>query len=45
VVDLRAVKKFSVAPKMVATIFPIEAVASNRRPAALDILSNKEPNK
>jgi Holliday junction resolvase RusA-like endonuclease len=33
VVDLRAVKKFSVAPKMVATIFPIEAAASNRRPS------------
>jgi Holliday junction resolvase RusA-like endonuclease len=33
VVDLRAVKKFGVAPKLVATIFPIDAVASNRRPS------------
>jgi Holliday junction resolvase RusA-like endonuclease len=41
IVDLRAVKKFGVTPKMVATIFPIEAAASNRRPAG----SNKEPNK
>jgi Holliday junction resolvase RusA-like endonuclease len=33
VVDLRAVKKFGITPKMVATIFPIDAAASNRRPS------------
>jgi Holliday junction resolvase RusA-like endonuclease len=33
VVDLHAVKRFGVAPKMVATIFPLEAMASNRRNA------------
>jgi Holliday junction resolvase RusA-like endonuclease len=33
VVDLRAVRKFGVAPKMVATVFPLEAAASNRRTA------------
>jgi Holliday junction resolvase RusA-like endonuclease len=33
VVDLRAVKKFGIAPKMVATVFPIDATASSRRPS------------
>jgi len=31
VVDVHAVKKFGFSPKMVATIFPIDAAASNRR--------------
>jgi Holliday junction resolvase RusA-like endonuclease len=31
VVELRAVKKFGVAPKMVATVFPLAAACSNRR--------------
>jgi Holliday junction resolvase RusA-like endonuclease len=33
VVDLHAMKRFGLSPKMVATIFPIDAAASNRRPA------------
>jgi Holliday junction resolvase RusA-like endonuclease len=31
VVELRAVKKFGVAPKLIATIFPLAAACSNRR--------------
>jgi Holliday junction resolvase RusA-like endonuclease len=31
VVEIHAKKKFSVAPKMVATIFPLDAASSNRR--------------
>jgi Holliday junction resolvase RusA-like endonuclease len=34
VVDLHAVKRFGVAPKMVATIYPLDVAASNRRPAS-----------
>jgi Holliday junction resolvase RusA-like endonuclease len=31
IVDVCATKKFSIAPKMVATVFPLAAVSSNRR--------------
>jgi hypothetical protein len=31
VVEVYAKKKFSVAPKMIATIFPLNATPSNRR--------------
>jgi Holliday junction resolvase RusA-like endonuclease len=31
IVEIHAEKKFSVAPKMIATIFPIDAASSNRR--------------
>jgi Holliday junction resolvase RusA-like endonuclease len=31
IVELHATKKFSLTPKMVATIFPLDAFASNRR--------------
>ena len=31
VVDLRTVKRFGTSPKMVATVFPIEATGSNQR--------------
>jgi Holliday junction resolvase RusA-like endonuclease len=34
VVEVYAKKKFSVAPKMVATIFPLDAASSNRRTPA-----------
>jgi Holliday junction resolvase RusA-like endonuclease len=30
-VEIHAKKKFSVAPKMIATIFPLSAASSNRR--------------
>jgi Holliday junction resolvase RusA-like endonuclease len=31
VVEIHAAKKFGIAPKMVATVFPIDAASSNRR--------------
>jgi Holliday junction resolvase RusA-like endonuclease len=34
VVEVRATKKFGIAPKMVATIFPLDAASSNRRTPA-----------
>jgi Holliday junction resolvase RusA-like endonuclease len=34
VVDIHAVKKFGLSPKMVATVFPLEATGSNQRGSA-----------